>query len=80
MLGISKNGDRQLRTLLIHGARAVVRHAHKRDDALGHWVRQLEARRGRNRTVVALANKMARIGWAVVAKGERFDMAKAFAV
>lgn len=79
MLGISKNGDRQLRTLLIHGARAVVRHAHKRDDALGRWVRQLEARRGRNRTVVALANKMARIGWVVVAKGEPFDMNKAFA-
>lgn len=78
MLGISKNGDRELRTMLIHGARAVIRWADRRDDALGRWVRQLEARRGRNRAVVALANKMARIAWVIVARGERFDINKAF--
>jgi transposase len=78
MLGISKNGDRELRTMMIHGARAVIRWADRRDDALARWVRQLEARRGRNKTVVALANKMARIAWVIVAKGERFDMNKAF--
>ena len=79
MLGISKNGDRELRTMMIHGARAVIRWAHRRDDALARWVSQLEARRGRNRAVVALANKMTRIAWVIVAKGERFDMKKAFA-
>ncbi len=65
--------------MIIHGARAVCRWADRRDDPLGAWIRQLEARRGRNRTVVALANKMTRIAWAVIAKGERFDMNKAFA-
>ena len=68
VLSITKNGDRELRTMLIHGARAVVRWAHRRDDALGRWVMQLKARRGTNKTVVALANKLARIAWAVVAK------------
>lgn len=78
MLSISKNGDRELRTMMIHGARAVIRWANRRDDALGRWVQQLEARRGRNKTVGALANKLARIAWVVIAKGERFDMNKAF--
>lgn len=78
MLSISKNGDRELRTMMIHGARAVIRWADRRDDALGRWVHQLEARRGRHKTVVALANKLARIAWVVIAKGERFDMNKAF--
>ena len=79
VLSITKNGDRELRTMLIHGARAVVRWAHRRDDALGRWVMQLKARRGTNKTVVALANKLARIAWAVVAKNEPFDINKAFA-
>jgi transposase len=78
MLSISKNGDRELRTMMIHGARAVIRWADQRDDALGRWVKQLQARRGHNKTVVALANKLARIAWVVIAKGERFDMNKAF--
>ena len=81
LLGITKNGDRCLRTLLIHGARAVVRWAvaRQRDDALGRWVRRLVDRRGYNRTVVALANKMARIGWAVLNHQQPFDMKRAFA-
>jgi len=78
MLSISKNGDRELRTLMIHCARAVIRWADRRDDALGRWVKQLKARRGHNKAVVALANKLARIAWVVIAKGERFDMNKAF--
>ena len=78
MLSISKNGDRELRTMMIHGARAVIRWADRRDDALGRWVKQLQARRGHNKAVVALANKLARIAWVVIAKGERFDMNKAF--
>jgi transposase len=78
ILGITKNGDRELRTMLIHGARAVVRWADRRDDALGRWIRQLKERRGANRAAVALANKMTRIAWAVVARGERFNLNKAF--
>jgi len=78
-MSITKNGDRELRCMLIHGARAVVRWAHRRDDPMGRWIQALKARRGTNKTVVALANKMARIAWVIVAKGERFDMNRAFA-
>ena len=79
LLGITKNGDRYLRALMIHGARAAVRWAPRRNDALGHWVQNLQHRRGHNKAVVALANKCARIAWAVLAGREEFDMTKAFA-
>lgn len=65
LLGISKRGDRYLRTLLIHGARASLRGAAKRDDSCSRWVLALEKRRGRNVAIVALANKMARMAWAM---------------
>lgn len=71
--GITKAGDRYLRALLIHGARAVIRHAHKHNDRLRQWVLGLVERRGYNKATVALANKMARIGWAVVARSERYQ-------
>lgn len=77
-MSITKNGDRQLRTMLVHAARAVARCAHRRDDAMSRWVTQLKLRRGTNKAVVALANKLARIAWVIVARGERFDMSKAF--
>ena len=66
LLGISKRGDRYLRALLVHGARAVVSRAPQKDDPLSLWIQRVEARRGRNKAVVAYANKMARMGWAVV--------------
>ena len=66
LLGISKRGDRYVRSLLVHGARAVVRRAAQRDDRLSRWVTRLQATRGTNKATVALANKLARIGWAVV--------------
>ena len=66
LLGISKRGDRYLRSLLIHGARAVVRLAANKDDKLSRWIKQLKSKRGFNKTAVALANKMARIGWAIL--------------
>ena len=72
LLGISKRGDKILRSLLIHGARSVVRQAHRKTDALSVWIQHLEARRGHNRTVVALANKLARIGWAVLVHGQPY--------
>ena len=66
LLRISKRGDRYLRSLLVHGARSVVIHAAKKDDRLSRWINTVRAERGFNKAVVALANKMARIGWAVL--------------
>lgn len=76
--GITKNGDRSLRTLLIHGARAVLRWADRHTHAQSRWVLELVARRGRNRATVALANKIARIVWAVLRTDADYDMRKAF--
>jgi len=72
LLGISKRGDTYLRTLLIHGARSVIRRCDTRDDALARWVRGIKERRGFNRASVALANKNARIIWALMAHEETF--------
>jgi transposase len=66
--GISKRGDQELRSLLVHGARSVVRMANKREDRLSRWVCQLVEKRGMNKATVALANKLARIAWAVTTK------------
>jgi transposase len=66
--GISKRGDRYLRTLLIHGARAAVRSAEGKDDARSAWINRLRQRRGKNVAAVAVANKNARILWALLAK------------
>ncbi|MEA5444611.1 IS110 family transposase, partial [Gammaproteobacteria bacterium AB-CW1] len=77
LLGISKRGDRYLRAKLIHGARSVVRQAGKKEDALSRWVRRVEASRGRNKAVVALANKLARIGWAVLRHDAAYDPSRA---
>ena len=66
LLGISKRGDSYVRKLLVHGARAVLRHAKHRDDALSQWLNAMGARKHANVVIVALANKMARIAWAVV--------------
>jgi transposase len=69
LLGISKRGDRYLRTVLIHGARAVLRTAKHKDDRLSRWVSNLAARRHPNVAAVALANKTARIAWAMLRNG-----------
>lgn len=68
LLGISKRGDRYLRSLLVHGARAVVTQAIKqdKDDPLSLWLKRIYVERGWNKAVVAMANKMARIGWAIL--------------
>lgn len=60
---MTKNGNRDLRTLIIHGARSVMHWAHKRNDALGMWLKRLIERRGKMKITVALANKMTRIVW-----------------
>jgi transposase len=67
--GISKRGDTYLRTLLIHGARSVLAHAKEP----GAWVEQMKKRRPPNVVVVALANKMARTIWAVLAHGRAYQ-------
>ena len=66
LLGISKCGDRYLRSLLVHGARAVVNQAKGKDDPLSRWINRIHEKRGRNKAVVAMANKMARMGWAIL--------------
>jgi len=75
LLGISKRGDRYLRCLLVHGARSVVVQAANKEDRLSRWVNRVRAERGFNKAVVALANKMARIGWAVLANKSVYQAA-----
>ena len=73
LLGISKRGNTYLRKLLIHGARAALPHVAERDTPLGRWVKSLLARVHPNVAVVALANKLARIAWAVLRSGQQFN-------
>lgn len=74
-LGITKRGDRYVRTQLVHGARAAMRWCRSRDDRLSRWVNQLVARRGCHKANVALAHKLARIAWAVLQSREPFKLA-----
>ncbi|OTP70299.1 Mobile element protein [Caballeronia sordidicola] len=71
LLGISKRGDTYLRTLLIHGARSVIQAASRKEQKEG-WLQRLLARRNWNVAAVALANKNARIVWALLARGREF--------
>jgi len=70
LLGISKRGDRYIRTLLIHGARSVVARVlnSSKDDARSRWIRRIALERGINKAAVALANKNARIIWALLSR------------
>ncbi len=71
--GITKQGDRYLRTLLIHGARAALRVAERRHDQRSLWASRLKLKRGPNRAAVALANKNARVLWKLLTSGQRFQ-------
>ena len=73
LLGISKRGDPYLRTLLIHGARSVLNQQSRADRTLDPWLKGLLMRRPKNVAIVALANKMARTVWALLAHGREFD-------
>ena len=73
LLGISKRGDPYLRTLLIHGARSVLLTQGRADRAMDPWLREMLLRRPKNVAIVALANKMARTIWALLAHGRNFD-------
>lgn len=77
LLGISKRGDSYLRTLLIHGGRSVVRVAHRHLDKRNRWVGEIRQRRGENISNVAVANKNARIVWALLTKKENYQAAQA---
>lgn len=71
--GITKRGDDYLRTLLIQGAKSAVMTAPKRGDRISRWLVQLKERAGWQKAVVALANKNARILWAMLTRGAAFD-------
>ena len=77
LLGISKRGDKNLRRLLVQCARVVMMRIELRNDALGQWVRAMLLRRHPNVVACALANKLARIAWAVIAKGTHYHSGQA---
>ena len=77
LLGISKRGNRYLRRLLIHGARAVIHKVDRRPHRFGNWLTQLEQRAHRNVVAVSVANKIARIAWAVQRRSEPYRAAPA---
>ena len=73
LLGISKRGDPYLRSLLIHGARSVIRYAKHKEDRLSQWVTSLAARSHPNVAAVALANKTTRMAWAMLRQGTDYQ-------
>jgi transposase len=72
LLGMTQRGNRYLRTLLIHGARAVLRVVDRKTDPRSRWLQGVKARRGKHCASVAQANKTARVAWALLAKGDRY--------
>jgi len=73
LLGISKRGNVYVRTLLVHGARAVLARGARRDARLSAWLAGLSRRAHPNVAAVALANKLARIAWAVLTRGDTYQ-------
>jgi transposase len=81
LLGISKRGNPYLRKMFIHGARAAVLRVNRDGSSLGNGISGLETRAARNVVIVATANKLARISWAVLASGDPYHpLHKAVAV
>jgi len=79
LLGISKRGNGYLRKLLVHGARSAFRHVKDKTDPLSLWIKKLSQTKHANIAIIALANKIARISWALVAKNEDYDASLAAA-
>jgi len=73
LLGISKRGNIYLRRMLIHGARAVLLRVKYDTGGFGQWVHRLAQRAPRNKVIVAIANKLARIAWAVLSSGKDYQ-------
>ena len=76
LFGISKRGNKYLRRMLIHGARAVLLRVKYDTGGFGQWVKRLEERAPRNKVIVAIANKLARIAWAVLSSGKQYQHQK----
>ena len=72
MPGLSKRGDRYIRTLMIHGARAVLGKAGDKQDTRSQWIRRMRERRHPDIVAVALVNKTARIVWSILSRGEEY--------
>ena len=77
---ITKNGNNELRALLIHGARSVSKYTPDRTDALSRWFNALVIRSGKAKAIVALANKLTRIAWVIVTSNDEFKATCAFKV
>lgn len=73
LLGISKRGDAYVRTLLTHSARSVIRHAKNKEDPLSNWINNMGKRKHHNIVAIALANKTARVAWAVISKNTDYS-------
>lgn len=73
--GISKRGDKYIRMLLVHGARAALKASKNKEDGRSRWVKNLTDRRNKNIATVALANKNARIAWSILSRGESYRKA-----
>lgn len=72
LMSISKRGDRYIRSLLVHGGRAVVKNAGKKDNYLNRWVQRVHKERGYNKAAVAVANKNARHMWAIMTYSDKY--------
>jgi len=72
LLGISKRGNSYLRKLFVHGARAVITRSKRGNHPLGRWIDELASRVHHNVLIIALANKLARISWALLNRGETY--------
>lgn len=75
LLGISKRGDVYIRSLLIHGSRSVLNWVDRKDDRTSLWAKELKARRHKNIASVALANKIVRVAFALLKRGEDYKIA-----
>lgn len=73
LLGITKCGDQYLRSLVVNGARSVVAHVHNKTDPLSVWIQRLLEKHCFNKVVVALANKLIRMAWVIIARGEEYQ-------
>lgn len=73
LLGIVKKGDADLKQLLIHGSRSVVHHANKKTDWRSQWIKELLPKKHKNVVATAVANRTARIAWAVLQSGKPYQ-------
>ena len=79
LMSITTQGDRYLRSILIHGARSAVSVAHRKDDRLSRWATEFKQRSHTNIAALALANKTVRMAWAMLRNGTDFEPGRAAA-